>query len=38
MRAIGLTTAHTDAELVAAGAERTIPDFQDLEWRQIAPR
>jgi beta-phosphoglucomutase len=36
MRAIGLTTAHTDAELVAAGAERTIPDFQGLEWSQIA--
>ena len=36
MRVIGLTTAHTDAELVAAGAERTIPDFQGLEWSRIA--
>ena len=36
MRAIGVTTAHTDAELVAAGAERTIPDFQGLEWSRIA--
>ena len=36
MRAIGVTTAHTDAELVAAGAERTIPDFQRLEWSRIA--
>ncbi len=36
MRAIGVTTAHTEAELVAAGAERTIPDFQGLEWIQIA--
>ena len=38
MRAIGVTTAHTDAELVAAGADRTIPDFQGLEWSQIARR
>jgi beta-phosphoglucomutase-like phosphatase (HAD superfamily) len=36
MRVIGVTTAHTDAELVAAGADRTIPDFQGLEWSQIA--
>lgn len=36
MRAIGVTTAHTEAELVAAGAERTIPDFQGLEWIRIA--
>ena len=36
MRAIGVTTAHTEAELVAAGAERTIPDFQGLEWSRIA--
>ena len=35
MRAIGVTTAHTDAELLAAGAERTIPDFQGLEWSRI---
>jgi HAD superfamily hydrolase (TIGR01509 family) len=36
MRAIGVTTAHTDAELQDAGAERTIPDFQGLEWSRIA--
>ena len=36
MRAIGVTTAHTDAELIAAGAERTIPDFQGLEWSRLA--
>jgi HAD superfamily hydrolase (TIGR01509 family) len=36
MRVIGVTTAHTDAELVAGGAERTIPDFQGLEWNRIA--
>ena len=35
MRAIGVTTAHTGAELLAAGAERTIPDFQGLEWSRI---
>ena len=38
MRAIGVTTAHTDAELRAAGAERTIPDFQGLEWSRLAHR
>lgn len=38
MRAIGVTTAHTDAELLAAGADHTIPDFQGLEWSSIAPR
>ena len=32
MRVIGLTTAHADAELLAAGAERVIPDFQGLRW------
>lgn len=32
MRVIGVTTAHTDAELVAAGAERTIPHFEDVRW------
>ena len=36
MRAIGVTTAHSDAELLAAGAERTIADFQGLEWSRIA--
>ena len=38
MRVIGVTTAHTDAELRAAGAERTIPDFQGLEWSKLAHR
>ena len=38
MRAIGVTTAHTDAELLAAGADHTISDFQGLEWSSIAPR
>ncbi|HZP37977.1 MAG TPA: HAD family phosphatase [Methylomirabilota bacterium] len=37
MRAIGVTTAHRADELVAAGAERTIDDFQGLEWSRIAP-
>ena len=38
MRAIGVTTAHTDAELRAAGAERTIPDFQGVQWTSITHR
>jgi len=38
MRAVGVTTAHTEAELLAAGADRTIPDFQGLEWSSIALR
>jgi sugar-phosphatase len=32
MRVIGLTTAHSAAELLAAGAERAIPDFEGFEW------
>ena len=32
MRVIGLTTAHTTRELLAAGAERAIPDFEGFEW------
>ncbi|MGH7277172.1 MAG: HAD family hydrolase [Candidatus Rokuibacteriota bacterium] len=32
MRVIGLTTAHTAAELMAAGAERAITDFEGLSW------
>ena len=32
MRAIGLTTAHSAAELGAAGAERSIADFEGLRW------
>ena len=32
MRVIGVTTAHTAEELLAAGAERTIPHFEGLSW------
>lgn len=32
MRVIGVTTAHTEAELRAAGAERAIADFEALAW------
>ncbi len=32
MRVIGLTTGLTARELVAAGAERAIPDFEALSW------
>ncbi|MGH7353150.1 MAG: HAD family hydrolase [Candidatus Rokuibacteriota bacterium] len=32
MRAIGVTTAHSAAELTAAGAERAIADFEGLTW------
>ena len=32
MRVIGLTTAHTVRELLAAGAERAITDFEGFEW------
>jgi beta-phosphoglucomutase len=32
MRVIGLTTAHTTRELLAAGAERAIADFQGFSW------
>jgi beta-phosphoglucomutase len=32
MRVIGLTTAHTARELLAAGAERAIPDFGGFAW------
>lgn len=38
MRVIGVTTAHRDEELIAAGASLTIADFQNLQWSQIAPR
>ena len=36
MRAIGVTTAHTEEELRAAGAESAIADFEGLEWRMLA--
>jgi HAD superfamily hydrolase (TIGR01509 family) len=32
MRVIGLTTSHTVRELLAAGAERAIADFEGFEW------
>ena len=32
MRVIGVTTAHTAAELTAAGAERCITDFEGCRW------
>ena len=32
MRVIGVTTSYTGSELTEAGAERTIPDFQDVSW------
>jgi HAD superfamily hydrolase (TIGR01509 family) len=38
MRAIGVTTAHSRAELEAAGAERAIADFEGLGWSAIARR
>ncbi len=36
MRAIGVTTAYSEAELRAAGAERAIADFAGLEWSWLA--
>ena len=38
MRVIGVTTAHSDAELRAAGVERTIPDFRELKWSHLLHR
>jgi HAD superfamily hydrolase (TIGR01509 family) len=32
MRVIGVSTAHTETELCAAGAERAIDDFEGLTW------
>lgn len=32
MRVIGVTSAHTGDELVRAGAERAVPDFEELQW------
>jgi HAD superfamily hydrolase (TIGR01509 family) len=32
MRVIGVTSAHTDRELEAAGAERAIADFEGVAW------
>jgi len=36
MRAVGVTTAHSETELREAGAERTIADFEGLEWMSVA--
>lgn len=36
MRAIGVTTAHTEDELMRAGAERAVADFEEVEWPGIA--
>lgn len=36
MRAIGVTTAHTEGELRQAGAERSVANFEGLEWPAIA--
>jgi beta-phosphoglucomutase-like phosphatase (HAD superfamily) len=38
MRAIGVTTAHSEAELRQAGAERVIADFEGIEWQSLASR
>ena len=32
MRVIGVTSAHTSDELVRAGAERAVQDFEDVQW------
>ena len=36
MRAIGLSTSYPDAELIAAGADRVIADFEGLSWATLA--
>jgi beta-phosphoglucomutase-like phosphatase (HAD superfamily) len=36
MRAIGITTAHTIEELIHAGVERAVADFEEVEWPAIA--
>ena len=38
MRAIGVTTAHSEEELRHAGAERVIADFEGIEWQSLASR
>jgi HAD superfamily hydrolase (TIGR01509 family) len=32
MRVIGVTSAHTSEELIRAGAELAVPDFEDVRW------
>ena len=36
MRVIGVTTAHTVDELMYAGAERAVADFEQVAWPAIA--
>ncbi len=36
MRAVGVTTAHSERELREAGAERAIADFEGIEWTSLA--
>jgi HAD superfamily hydrolase (TIGR01509 family) len=36
MRVIGVSTAYDEAELLAAGAERVVNDFEGLAWDSIA--
>jgi beta-phosphoglucomutase len=38
MRVIGVTTAHSEAELRQAGAERAVADFKGIEWQSLASR
>jgi HAD superfamily hydrolase (TIGR01509 family) len=38
MRAVGVTTAHDEVELLGAGAERAIADFEGIEWQSLASR
>jgi len=38
MRAVGVATAHSEAELLEAGAERAITDFEGIEWQSLASR
>ena len=38
MRAVGVTTAYTAGELTAAGAERAVASFEEVEWSRIARR
>jgi HAD superfamily hydrolase (TIGR01509 family) len=38
MRAIGVSTAHKEAELRQAGAERVIADFEGIEWQSLESR
>lgn len=37
MRVIGITTAHTGEELIRAGAERAVADFEEMAWPIVRP-